>query len=140
VVGLPAGNGMTTAVSGNGHRVDCVDRRACRAKTSDQQPAGSLDRDSSWFLGAVSVFCQQLQQVGESLGVVVETSAGLQCAGVIDDDDVVVITGPVDAAEDSQIWFTSRLEERSRRQGTRLSNGRARRPGIRLAVRDPSGP
>ncbi len=99
VVGLAARDAVPVPVAGHRHRVDRVDLAAGAAQAGGQQPARGLDRHRDRVLGAVAVLGQQAQQLGQPGRVVADPAAGQQRAVPVYQGDVVVVLGPVDAAE-----------------------------------------
>jgi hypothetical protein len=79
--------------------VDRVHGAAGRAQAGDQQAAGGLDGHRDRGLGSVAVLGQELEQLSEPVGGVIDPCLGRQRSGVVDYDGVVVVAGPVDAAE-----------------------------------------
>jgi hypothetical protein len=90
---------VPVAVAGHGHRVDRVDLPAAGAQARGQQPARGFDRHRDRGIGAVAVPGEQPQQGGQPGCVVADPPAGQQFAVPVDQGDVVVVLGPVDAAE-----------------------------------------
>jgi hypothetical protein len=123
--------------------VDGIDGAAGGTQGGDQEPARGLDRHGRGVFRRVTVLGEHLDQLVQATGGVVNTSTGLERACFVHDRYVVVIAGPVDAAEHFHLLQLSRLVPTfwlaKAVQGMRLPNGRARWPGIRLAVHDPSG-
>ncbi len=99
VVGLAASDGVAVPVAGHGHRVDWVDLPPGGAKGGGQQPARGLDRHRDGIVWAVAMFGEQGQQRGQAGCVIADSLSGQQSAISVDQGDVVVILGPVDAAE-----------------------------------------
>jgi hypothetical protein len=97
VVGLAPGDRVPVAVACHGHRVDREHRPSGGAQAGGQQPPRGLDRYRDRVLGAVAVLGQQGQQARQSGRVIVDASPRQQAALPIDQGDVVVILGPVDA-------------------------------------------
>lgn len=143
VVGLLPADRVALSVAGGGHRVDGVDGSPGRPQTGDEETTRGLDGDRDRHVRAVPVCDQQVKeriQAGEIIG---DPRLGDDDSLSVDQRDVMVITGPVDAAGDGHCLADvlsvdgSAWSQSSR--GPRLPTGRARWPGIRLAVRDPSG-
>jgi hypothetical protein len=99
VVGLAARDRVPVPVAGDGHRVDRVDRAAGGAQAGGQQPAWCLDRHRHGVLARVAVPGEQVQQLREPGRVVADAAAGQQLPVPVHHGDVVVVFGPVDAAE-----------------------------------------
>jgi hypothetical protein len=68
VVGLAAADRVPFPVSGDGHRVDGIDRASGRSQGCNQQSTGRLDRHRDRSVRAVAGIGQQCQQLGESFG------------------------------------------------------------------------
>lgn len=100
VVGLLAADRAAFAVAGRGHRVDRVDGAAGGPQVRHQQAAAGLDRHRDRVVRCVSVLGQQGDQLCESGRVIADPGFGQQRAVGVDKGDVVVVTRPVDAAED----------------------------------------
>ena len=99
VVGLLAAECVAVAVAGGGEWVDDVDRPAGGAQAGDQEPVGGLDGDRNRGVGVVAVAGQEVEELGEALGAVVDAELGEEGAGLVQQGDVVVVGGPVDTAE-----------------------------------------
>ena len=136
---------MPVPVAGDRHRVDGVDLAASGAQARDQQPAGCLDRYRDGLSGAVAVLGEQVEQGGQAGRVVADPAAGQQLAVPVHQGDVVVILGPVDAAEHLCAHCVL-LDMSSVRAGlSHAGHARSLMEGlkgtaIRSAVRDPSCP
>jgi hypothetical protein len=132
VIGFPPRDRVPVPVAGHRHRVDGVDLAAGGAQARGQQPAGGLDRDRNRVFSGIAVLGEQSQQGREPGRVVADPAAGQQLAVPVRQGDVVVVLGPVDAAEhihDRPVLLSVSLycSCRSKPCGTRaLPHGRAR--------------
>jgi hypothetical protein len=101
-VGLLACHGVPVPIAGYRQRVDREYLAAGRAQARHEQAAAGFDGDRDWLLAAFAGGDEQLQQCGEPGGVVADAAFGDQVAVGVDQGDVVVVFGPVDATEHSQ--------------------------------------
>ena len=99
VVGLLAGDRVSIPITGRCHRVDGVDTATCRPQAGDQKTTRGLDSHRDGFLRVVALFGEDPQQLVEPLRGVIDASPGQQRARFIHDGYVVMVAGPVDAAE-----------------------------------------
>ena len=110
VVGFAARDRVPVPVAGHGHRVDGVDGPAGGAQARGQQPARGLDRHRDRVIGGIAVAGEQLEQRDQSGRVVADAPAGQQLPVPARQGDVVVVLGPVDAAEHvhkvSSLWLS----------------------------------
>ena len=88
-------------VGPGGHRIDVVDGAARRPQAGDQEPAGGLDGHGDGILRRVAVLGEHPQQPVEPFRCVIDASPREQCTRFVDDGYVVVVAGPVNAAERS---------------------------------------
>jgi hypothetical protein len=84
-----------------GHRqwVDRIHRPAGCPQRRNEQSAWGLDRHWNRVFGAIAGFGEQLDQLSEPAGVVGDTLLGDQPAAFVDDGDVAMRFGPINAAE-----------------------------------------
>jgi hypothetical protein len=101
-VGLFARHRVPISISGHRQRVDREHFASGRAQACNQQAAAGLDGDRDRLLAAVAGGGEHLQQRGEPGGVVADAAFGHQLALGVDQGDVVMVFGPVDATEHSQ--------------------------------------
>jgi hypothetical protein len=139
----PAGR-VPVAVAGDRERIDGVHPDAGRAQVRHQQPFGGLDRDRDGRVAAVAVDGEQLHQLGEAAGGVLDPGPDDQRAGLVDDHNVVVLLGPVDPTPTLHLYL---LESSSSCELRRKSSAlmiRPRRAAIASAVHvlslSPAGP
>jgi hypothetical protein len=100
VVGLASGDRVPVPVAGHCLRVDRVDLAVGGAQARDKQPARRLDRYRDRIIRVVAMPGQQARQRRQPGRVIADPAAGQQLPIAIDQGDVVMILGPVDAAED----------------------------------------
>jgi hypothetical protein len=101
-VGLLTRHRVPISVAGHRQWVDRVHVPPRRAQTRNEQAAAGLDGDRDRLLVAVAGIGEQLQQRGEPGRVVADSAFGDQRAVGVDQGDVVMVFGPVDATEHSQ--------------------------------------
>lgn len=77
--------------------MDGRDGEASFSKDVDDQPGGALDEDGE--LVARTEAIEAVDQVGEPLAGMTNGEGGTDLTGGIDDADIVLVAGPVDAAE-----------------------------------------
>jgi hypothetical protein len=99
VIGLRPCHRVALPIPGHCQWVDRVHRPPCRPQRRDQQPAWSLDRHRKRRLGAITGSSEHFDEFAEPAGVVGDTLLGDQPAAVVDDGDVVMGFGPINAAE-----------------------------------------
>ncbi|MBK6011682.1 hypothetical protein JHN45_10950 [Streptomyces sp. MBT53] len=104
VVGFLAADCVTLSVAGGGHRVDGVDGAPGCPQAGDEETARGLDGDRDRCVRAVPLCGQQFKervQAGEVIG-----DSGLRDDDSlsVDQGDVMVITGPVDATGDGHCF------------------------------------
>jgi hypothetical protein len=107
VVGLRPGHRVALPVTGHREWVDPIHRPARCAQRGDHQAAGRFDRDRDRVLPAVASGGEQLGQLDEPGGIVGDAFLGDQLPVTVDDRDVVVRFGPIDAAEQFHVYLTS---------------------------------
>lgn len=99
-VRLGSGAAAAVAVACGGQRVDRIHLPPGGLQTGHQQAARSLDSYGYRLVGAVAVADQQFQQGVEAGAVIADPQLGQLGAVLLHQRDVVVVLGPVDAAED----------------------------------------
>jgi hypothetical protein len=100
VVGFLARHRRPLPVTGNGHRVDRIDRATGSPQRGHQQPTRCLDRDRDQIVFVLAGVGEQLQQLVEPRHGVRDSAFGNQPAVGIDQSDVVMVRGPIDPAGD----------------------------------------
>lgn len=99
VVGLLAGDSVSFPVAGDGHRVDRIDRPSGLPKRGNEQSARGFDRHWDRVIVVVAGISQHGHQLGEAVSGLGDAALGHQLAVGVDQGDVVIPVGPVDAAE-----------------------------------------
>jgi hypothetical protein len=100
MIALLARHRRAFAIASHRQRIDRVDRPAARAEHRDQQPARCLDRDGDRLVSAVAGRGQHRGQLRDTVQALLDTPLAHQLALVVDERDVVMPLGPIDAAVD----------------------------------------
>jgi hypothetical protein len=100
---------VTLSVAGHRERDDRVHRPTGRAQRGDQQSPGCFDCHRNRVLSPVAGGGEHLDELSETCRIVGNAFLGDQMSVAVDDGDVVVGLGPVDAAEEFHVGITSDL-------------------------------
>ncbi len=86
------GRATVAALQRAGHDVVATDLAApVHERPLNQQAVRTFDRHRNGLLGAVAAVREQRQQGAQAAGVVGHLGPAAQCAGVVDDRDVVML-------------------------------------------------
>ena len=141
-VGLRARNLVPGPVTRRRERVDCIDGAAGGAQRGNKQSVVGFDAHRDRVHGGVPGLGEQVQQTREPGRVVTDPGLHDHGSGVVDDGDIVVGFGPVDAAKQCQDALSPSVFLLLTGPGrvTQRPNRGTQRSVISVAVRDSSTP
>jgi hypothetical protein len=98
VIGLRPCHRMALPIKGHRQWIDRIHRPAGGPQGGDQQAAWGLDRHRNRVLGAITGSSKHFDELREPGGVVGDALRGDQLTAAVDDGDVVMGFGPINAA------------------------------------------